>query len=477
MNAELKMTAHELLRMLTNRFGLNSGGLIELSHQLHSNKISPCEAAAESIERITRSNARLNCYVTTAKEQAKTQADFLQNSNRQSRKPLWGVPISVKDLTSTSGIRTTYSSKAFASYVPIIDSPLVTRMKESGMIVVGKTNTSEFGALPVTESELNGICRNPWNLDWSVGGSSGGAAASIAAGLTTVAHGSDGAGSVRIPASCCGVFAVLIPRGRLPPSERVCIGAGAQDGVFSRTVADALYYLAGVNAISLEELNLAIDVGSSSSTESIVLSCTAPINCSVDEHCVLAAHRAAEILGNSGCRITTRVFDWGSESLLCDIRLLRSLTPISFGDPAPHLLDDTTRSATKISTEVSAVELQRTYARIYACSQRILNLIGEDEIVLTPATTRPSVRHGWITESNDPDEIFRRSAEFAPFTAFVNLAGLCAVSVPMGWTSNNLPVGIQLATRPNNFAKLLGLASRLESVSPWRQRTPQNYFG
>jgi len=462
---------------LAEKFPSTPGSLLELARRLHAGELSPWEASEESLKRIRRSNETLNCFVATGGAVTERHARALERSMDGERPLLWGVPVSMKDLASTQGMPTTFSSRAFAGHVPTKDAPLAAAMKAAGMVIVGKTNTPEFGILPTTESELNGICRNPWSLDWSAGGSSGGAAASVAAGLTAVAQGSDGAGSIRIPASCCGVFGVVLPHGRVPTSERVAVGRGPQDGVFGRSVADVLYYLTGMNAISERELDLALEVACSGRPESVVLSCTPPIDCFVDPACEEAAHRAAELLGVSGCQISERKFEWASESIMNDMMLLRSVIPVSFGDPAPELLDRSTRNALRLSEQLCALELQRTHLRLHGYAQRILTLFAEDEVLLTPVVARPGVRHGWITEPSDPVEVFRRAAEFAPFAAFVNLAGLCAVSVPLGWSSDGLPIGVQLASRPGKLASLLGLSARLERLAPWAHRMPTNHFG
>lgn len=470
--AHSRMPVAEVQKLLRAKFVQTRGSLLDTTHRLHTGDMSPLEAVQQSLDRIEQENERLNCFVTVAREQAEERARSLEREIGSSeRSLLWGVPISVKDLTPTEGLTTTFSSKAFADYVPEKDAPLVTAMKAAGTTIVGKTNTPEFGILPVTESELNGVCRNPWSLERSAGGSSGGAAASVAAGLTSVAHGSDGAGSLRIPASCCGVFAVVLPHGRLPAPARPTLGRGALEGVFSRTVADSLYYMLGMNAITAEELAMAVGDASTSSA-SITLTCKPPIDCVVDSACVAAAHRAAELLGASGCLISERELDWSDDCVLTDMMLLRSSTPVTYGDPPSELLDRTTRDALSISMRTSALEFHRAFVRLNTYAERILRSFREDEILLTPVLARPSVPHGWITERADPYDVFRRSAEFAPFTAFVNLAGLCAVSLPLSWSEDEMPIGIQLASRSNNLAQLLGMAARLERLAPWADRTP-----
>ncbi len=158
--------------------------------------------------------------------------------------PFAGVPMLVKDLTETAGVRTTFSSRAFADYVPAADASVVRRMKDAGFLVLGKSNTPEFGITCVTESELNGACRNPWDTTRTPGGSSGGAAAAVAAGVLPLAHGTDGGGSVRIPASCCGLFGIKPSRGRVSPAPNVSGSLElSQSGPISVTVRDAAAFL------------------------------------------------------------------------------------------------------------------------------------------------------------------------------------------------------------------------------------------
>ena len=171
---------------------------------MRDGQVSPRELAEQAIARIEATNPTLNFLVTEA-------YDFREPADG----PFRGVPMLVKDLTETAGIRTTFSSRAYADYVPENDAGTVRRMREAGFTIVGKSNTPEFGITCVTESDLNGACRNPWNTSRTPGGSSGGAAAAVAAGVLPLAHGSDGGGSIRIPASCCGLFGLKPSRGRV----------------------------------------------------------------------------------------------------------------------------------------------------------------------------------------------------------------------------------------------------------------------
>ena len=204
-----------------------------LAAQVRDGQVSPGELAEQAIARIEATNPTLNFLVTEA-------FDFAEPADG----PFRGVPMLVKDLTETAGIRTTFSSRTYADYVPQTDAGTVRRMREAGFTIVGKSNTPEFGITCVTESDLNGACLNPWDTSRTPGGSSGGAAAAVAAGVLPLAHGSDGGGSIRIPASCCGLFGLKPSRGRVSPAPYVSgsLEMSQQAGV-SVTVRDAAAFL------------------------------------------------------------------------------------------------------------------------------------------------------------------------------------------------------------------------------------------
>src|SRR5262245_53393421 len=185
----------------------------EQARRIRAGELSSVELTELYLERIERLDPELNAFVTVRPDDA--LEDARAADSRTAEAPFHGVPIAVKDLTATAGIRTTYSCRALADNVPDFDTAVVRRLRDAGFVIVGKTNTPEFGTVAFTESELNGATRNPWNPQLTPGGSSGGAAAALAAGLLPIAHGSDGGGSIRIPASCCGVFGLKPSRGRV----------------------------------------------------------------------------------------------------------------------------------------------------------------------------------------------------------------------------------------------------------------------
>ena len=213
----------------------------EQARLVRAGKLSSVELVQHYLERVEHLDPQLNAFVTVRADEALRDAEAADAAGGEA--PFRGVPIGVKDLTATSGIRTTYSCRAFADNIPDFDTAVVRRIREAGFVIVGKTNTPEFGTTAFTESELNGDTRNPWNPALTPGGSSGGAAAALSAGLIPLAHGSDGGGSIRIPASCCGLFGLKPARGRVSSAPFSSLEGLSSSGPVTRSVADAAAFL------------------------------------------------------------------------------------------------------------------------------------------------------------------------------------------------------------------------------------------
>jgi len=444
---------------------------VGLAAQVRAGEVSPRELTEAAIARIEATNPELNYLVTDCYEQAlaTTPPDG----------PFTGVPMLVKDLNETAGVRTTFSSRAFADYVPANDAAVVRRMKDAGFVILGKSNTPEFGSTAVTESELNGACRNPWDPSRTPGGSSGGAAAAVAAGALPLAHGSDGGGSIRIPASCCGLFGIKPSRGRVSPAPFVSGSLElSQSGPLSVTVRDSAAFLDVLAGYEPGDGQWAPpparpfvdEVGADPGTLRIAFTAESPIPFEIDPHVVAVARSAADALTALGHEVIEATPPWRDEVLLSTFAKLWQVGPALY--PAdPELFEPLNRALAAAAHETTSV----TYAHSVIALQRLARTIvafwfeQNVDLVLTPGLGMLPPPIGWVFEPEEPWEQFRRGGELTPFTPIVNVTGQPAVMVPFD-VVDGLPVGVQLIGRPADEATLFRISSQLEEAHPWAQR-------
>jgi amidase len=448
---------------------------LALAARVRAGEVSPRELVDDAIARIEAANPGLNFLVTDSFEQARatTPADG----------PFTGVPILVKDLTETGGIRTTFSSRAFAGHVPENDAAVVRRMKEAGFIVVGKSNTPEFGITAVTESELNGACRNPWDTARTPGGSSGGAAAAVAAGVLPLAHGTDGGGSIRIPAACCGLFGLKPSRGRVSPAPFTSGSLElSQAGPLSVTVRDAAAFLDAIAGYELGDAHwtpeperpFLDEVGADPGRLRIAFTTEAAIPFPVDPLLVQATRGAADALAALGHDVVESTPPWVDERALPAFAKLWQITPAMYPVPDPSLLEPLNRALAQAAHETSSVVFGQAVFALQRLARATVRFWDDVDVVLTPGLAIPPVEIGWIFEPDDPWEQFTRGGEFTPFTPVVNITGQPAAAVP--WTVvDGLPAAIQLIGPPAGEALLIRLASQIEAAHPWADRLPDRF--
>jgi amidase len=446
---------------------------IALAEQIRSGALGWREVAEETIARIQSANATLNFLVTDCFEQALAA--------EPAPGPFHGVPMLVKDLTETAGVRTTFSSRAFADYVPTADAAVVRRMKEAGFVVLGKSNTPEFGSTAVTESVLNGACRNPWDTSRTPGGSSGGAAAAVAAGVLPLAHGSDGGGSLRIPASCCGLFGIKPSRGRVSPAPYTSGSLElSQNGPLSVTVRDAAAFLDVVAGYEPGDAQWSPpparafheEVGEWPGRLRIAFTTTPPIDYPADMRVVDVTRRAADALTTLGHDVVEATPPWTGAPVLEWFERLWATGPALYPGEATQY-EPLNRWLAQRAHEHSSVELSSSVLRLQRLARAVVGFFYEHgfDAVLTPGLAKLPVPIGWVFEPADPAEQFERGGELTPFTPIVNVTGQPAMTVPFG-VVEGLPVGVQLIGRPADEATLFRLAAQLEEAHPWAGRLP-----
>ena len=454
------------------------------ARMVRDREVSPVELAEMYLNRIEKLDPEINSFVTvgadSALEEARRAEDLVAAGGELP--PFHGVPIGIKDLMETKGIRTTFSCRALAEYVPDEDDHVVTKIKEAGFITLGKTNTSEFGSIPVTESDLNGACRNPWNTDRTAGGSSGGAAAAVAAGLLPVAHAADGGGSVRIPSSCCHLFGLKPSRGRISAGPRLHEHwhGFSTSGAIGRSVADVAGLLDAMQGYMLGDPYWAPpparpfveEVGTPPGRLKVAFTSTNPNEIPASPESLSAMQDAAELLESLGHDVEDCTPQWVDQTLAPSfIQLISTGTAIV--DFLPHdQMEPLNRYLVEQAAEISSIQHMYALVSAHSWARRFLSLWETYDVLLTPGLALPPVEIGWVRGVEDPFMQLVQSGMFMPYTPAANITGQPAASIPLWRDDTGLPLGVQLIGAPGREDILLRLSAQLEEARPWAQDRP-----
>jgi aspartyl-tRNA(Asn)/glutamyl-tRNA(Gln) amidotransferase subunit A len=464
---------------------------VELVSRIKRHEISPVEVLEAVFGRIERLQGHLNAFAALCYDDALKAAQAAEKDLLKKKEPgaLHGIPFSVKDLVWTRGVATTFGSYIFKDNVPAEDAPSVKRLKKAGAILIGKTTTPEFGHKALTDSPLFGVTRNPWNPDRTPGGSSGGAGAAVAAGLGPLAIGTDGGGSVRIPASCTGIVGLKPTLGVIPhPQSPDLFGNLSYIGPMTRTVADAalmLEVMAGPDAgdphsYSKQKLkHFMIRPGQSIRKfhDCKIAWSPRPGNILVDKEVLAATEKAVNLLIDAGCRVeeagppveaSARIF------LACYYSgFAARLSPFleKYGD---HI-DPTLLDAIEKGRHLPALDLQRAIYDRSRVFQQVQLFFKQYDFLVTPTLSTPAlpITHNALEPVKVNGKIAGSMREaWYPYTHPFNLAGNPAISIPCGWTQENLPVGLQIVGPWFSEKSILELAAFFETVKPWADRRP-----
>ncbi len=460
-----------------------------LAELVRRGEASPLELVDDAIARIEKLNPEINAVIRPMFDQARETA-----RGELPDGPFKGVPYLLKDiLAACKGVPFTSGSRMLEDYVPDHDSELVARLRRAGFIFVGKTNTPEFGFLPTTEPVLYGPTRNPWNTAHIVGGSSGGSSAAVAARILPAAHANDGGGSIRIPASCCGLFGLKPTRGRItlgPDLGDIMNGLVVEHAVTlsvrdSAAILDATHgpmpgdpYFAPPPARPYVE-----EVKASPGKLRIAMSVHAPTGVDVHADCVAAVRDAAKLCEELGHHVEEI-----DPPIAGDMLTQAFMVPWTAG--AAATLDGlgmlTGKSATKDNVEplsLALAEMGRGHsASTYLLSIGLLQRIAREvarfmekyDIWLTPTLAEPPLVLGSFDAPEDnPLQPLMRAAQFSPFTPIQNVTGQPAMNVPLFWNKDGLPVGAHFVGRYADEATLFRLAAQLEKARPWIDRKPK----
>lgn len=441
---------------------------------LRDREITSAELVRHHLDRIDAQNDELGAFITVTADQAieaAGRADTLLTAG--DAPPFCGVPTAIKDLTATAGVRTTLGSRFLADQIPETDAHVVTRAREAGFISLGKTNTPEFGLSSFTDNDLIGPALTPWDTTRNAGGSSGGAAAAVSARLVPLALGSDGGGSIRIPASSCGVFGFKPSRGVVGVGpDGVQWNGLAIDGALSRTVRDAAALLdiiagpmAGDSRVTPPPAVPYREQARHEPGRLRIARWSSPYLDFAESspEAITAWERAGALLSAAGHEIVDIANPWTPE-LEPQFNIVWSAGMAAAPIPAEaeSFLRPTTRYWRERGGRASAPELAAALGFLELTARATLASLAEFDLFLTPTLALPPQPTEWFTGPEDPMEIHRRELLYTPFTALMNMSGQPAASLPVHVSDEGLPIGAMLAAHPGRDGLLLAVCAQLE---------------
>jgi len=458
----------------------------ELARLIRVKDVSPVEVVDAALDRIARVNSKINAYCTVTADQARAAARRAEEAviRGEPRGPLHGVPYSLKDLTPTAGIRTTMGSVIFEHNVPQEDAILVERLRGAGAILLGKTNTPEFGCKPFTDNRLFGATANPWSLERSAGGSSGGAAAAVATGLGPLAEGSDLAGSIRQPASWCGVVGFKPSQGRIARyPNQTAWNAMSSNGPIARTVADvALMFAVMTGPDPRDPLALPhtgedwARIADAASIRGLRVAWTPDLGgaAAVDPGVAAICRKAARVFPDLGCSLEDASPEIGNirDPFLALNASLRLASIGKYLDQWREQMDPILVRRLELGRSLTIQDVARAEVERSAYHHRLRRFFERYDLVVLPTAAIPASP----LESPMPAEIAGRQIRdhldmMVPTYAF-NLSPYPAISVPCGRTESGLPIGLQIVGGWRQDALVLRAAAGFETAAPWADRRP-----
>ncbi len=457
---------------------------LSLAHRIRSKDISPIDVVEAVLRRIALLQPSVNAFITVTADEALDAARQAEQAVMDGRAlgPFHGVPFSVKDLVFTKGVRTTMGSFIYADQIPAEDAVPVRRLREAGAILIGKTTTPEFGHKPLTDSPLFGMTRNPWDLSRTAGGSSGGAAAAVATGQGPLALGTDGGGSIRIPAACCGIVGLKPTLGRVPHVHQADLfSTTSYIGPMARTVpetAACFDAIAGFSAGDPYSRPEPADDALELRVADLRLGWMPRVgNRVVDPETLAAAEAAVRHLEGGGARVETVDEDFASleDAFLVVLQagLAARVGPhmAKFGDKVARSL----RESVERGARWSAVDWANAVGQRTAVYRRVELLFRRFDLLISPTLSRPA-----LAVDHDAFEPITIGGETAgsirgawyPYMWPFNLSGHPAVSLPCGWSSDGLPIGLQIVGPWHADRRVLALAGHLERERPCARPMP-----
>jgi Asp-tRNA(Asn)/Glu-tRNA(Gln) amidotransferase A subunit family amidase len=465
---------------------------VSLAEGIRNRQFTAVEALNCAIEKAQLLNPTLNAIIIETFDRAMAQAQAVdQNPALACPGNLVGVPFLIKDIASIKGLPQTNASQLFVGEVATRNANIVDRFLDSGLLLMGKTNTPEFCLTLTTESKLNGPCLNPWNLEHSVGGSSGGAAAAVAAGIVPAAHATDGGGSIRVPAACCGLVGLKPSRGlSVIEDDFGASWSGMSVGhVVSRTVRDSAAFLdvlklnrPNLYALPTQPDSYLAALGTEPGKLSVAVQNCHPTGAELDPECLSGVSKAAELCHQLGAEVTeaTPPIDYknlaSAMAVIISIHIAQKVVPqleklnLNWEDCR---VEASTKNMAMHGADASASDYLSAMNTLKDIERQMAVFHQQFDVVLSPVLAKEPAKIGWLDmNSDDMGEYIDRFRSYSGFAPLYNGTGQPSISLPLHRTQNKLPIGVMFSAAWGTDSLLLHLARQLEQLDPWPKLAP-----
>jgi aspartyl-tRNA(Asn)/glutamyl-tRNA(Gln) amidotransferase subunit A len=462
----------------------------EMREKIKTQELTSVEITETIIERIKKINPIINSYCTPtfelAREMAKKADDVIRRDGKQGL--LHGIPLSIKDLMQTKGIRTTYGSRLYEDFIPEQDDVAVQRLFSSGGVMLGKTNTPEFGSIALTNNKVFGETKNPWDVEKNSGGSSGGAAAAVAGGIGPLALGSDGGGSIRVPSSCCGVYGLKPTYGRIPSYPRIGIAFKEMDhyGPIVRYVKDAAlmlnvmkgYHPADPDSLPNDDIDYIKILEDRPNKLKIGYSMTLGFGKILEDEVKENVLKSIQKFEQ---------FDWDIEEVDIKVRkpetAFKTLVSIGYAYDLQkdfnNRLEDLTPDligSIRLGLDNSAMNIGKAREQRKQIYEVMYQYFKNYDILITPTTPCPAFKPGWLDSGTTFPTIGKKTLSITSWMTFTypfNMTGHPAASIPSGWNTSGLPIGMQIVGKRYDEKTVLQVSKAFEDISPWQDKRPK----
>ncbi|MHA1105106.1 MAG: amidase [Promethearchaeota archaeon] len=463
---------------------------VDMAEAIKNGEETSSEILEVFIERIEKVNPIINAYCTPTFEMAREMAKKADDSikNGQNLGSLTGIPTSIKDLMLLKGVRTTYGSLLHENFIPEDDEIVVKRLKKAGCVILGKTNTPEFGSIALTNNKIFGETKNPWNTETNSGGSSGGAAASVAAGIGPLALGSDGGGSIRVPSSCCGVYGLKPTFGRIPryPHDGIAFWSMDHYGPIVRYVEDAAlmlnvmkgHYPGDSNSFPNDNIDYTKIFEDKPKKLKIGYSMSLGFGKILEDE-------VKENVLNSAQKFEK--YDWDVEETKLKIKnpgtAFKTLVSVGYAydlqkDYASRSEDITPdlKASIRLGLDNNSMNIGKAREQRKRVYEVMYQYFKDYDILITPTTPHPAFKPGWLESGTSFPTVGKKTLSTISWMSYTypfNMTGLPAASIPSGWTKSGLPIGMQIVGKRYDEKTVLQVSKAFEEIAPWQNKRPE----